>query len=200
LSEDTINFASDMNDQMAVLKLQGQSALASLVAGAPDAEEKLQNFFDSVMELLDSYIPAFANFAIRLFLQATVAIIRIAPTLVVEIVSTLIDVVFSINWFQFGIDLGKAILEGLVNIVISTLNSILKIFGVKIPKISFGDTGKSNYFENVDTGGSYEMNNKVTQDININIEASGDTAVSEETAKKTAEKLAPYIDKILGGV
>ena len=34
----------------------------------------------------------------------------------------------------------------------------------------------------------------------VKVEASGDSAVSEETAEKTAEKLAPYIDKILGGM
>ncbi len=43
MREETIQSASDFNDTLAVLKLQGQSALASLVAGAPDAEEKLQN-------------------------------------------------------------------------------------------------------------------------------------------------------------
>ena len=198
MNEETINFASDMNDTFAVLKLQGQSALASLVAGAPDAEEKLQNFFDSVMEMLDSYIPAFANFAIRLVVQASVALVRIAPTLVVEIFGAVIDTIFSINWFQVGIDIGKALLEGLVNIVVSTINSLFGWLGVNIPKVDFG-VGESNYFPSEAVGEEYEISENINQTIEVKVEASGDSAVSEDTAEKTAQALAPYIDKILGG-
>ena len=200
MEEDTINFASDMNDKMAVLKLQGQSALASLIAGEEDAEEKLQAFLDNLISLLDSYIPAFVNFVLRLAIQVVVGLIRIAPSLIVDVISTIIDVIFSINWLQVGIDIGKALIEGIVNIIVAGLNSILQIFGVKIPKVKlFGETDKSSYFmEDIDGVNDYELKNSTQQDININIEASGDTPVSEETAEMTAQKLAPYIDKILG--
>lgn len=124
MDESTINFASDMNDTFAVLKLQGQSALASLVAGAPDAEEKLQNFIDNVLEMLNGYIPAFVNFSLRLLLQVALGLIRTAPSLAIEIVTAIQDAIFGMNWFQFGVDLGKAILEGLINIIVSTLNRV----------------------------------------------------------------------------
>ena len=199
MSEETINFASDMNDTFAVLKLQGQSALASLVAGAPDAEEKLQNFFDSVMKMLESYIPAFANFAIRLIWNAGIALVRIAPSLVVEILSAAIDTIFSINWVQVGVDVAKALMEGALNIIVSGLNAVLGWFGIEIPKVSFGGTSKTeDYFSNA-TGEEYEISENIKQDINVKVEASGDGAVNQETAEKTAEALAPYIDKILGG-
>jgi hypothetical protein len=123
------------------------------------------------------------------------------PTLVVDVLTTFIDVIFSINWIQVGIDIGKAIVEGLINMLILPFKWIASIFGIKIPRVKiFGETDKSDYFtEDTTVENDYELKSSTKQDININIEASGDTPVSEETAEKTAEKLAPYIDKILGG-
>lgn len=193
MSEETVQSASDFNDQLAVLKLQGKSALAELIAGTPDAEEKLQNFFDNVLVMLENYTPKFVNFALRLVIQASIALIRIAPTLVAEILNVVIDTIFNINWFQVGVDIAKSILEGLLNVLGSILNIIP---GIDIPKVDLG-VG-DNYFDGIDTGGEYEINKNVNQTIELKIEASGDTAVSEETAEKTAEALAPYIDKILG--
>ena len=201
MEENTINFASDMNDKMAVLKLQGQSALASLVAGDKDAEEKLQNFFDSVMELLDTYIPTFTNFAVRLLIQTAMALVRIAPSLVIDIVTAIMDTVLNMDWLQFGVDLGKSILEGLLNIIVSTLNRTLGYFGVKIPKVDFGvgsDIGSMALGEMI--GEEYEISENINQTIEVKVEATGDSSVSEETAEKTAQALAPYIDKILGGM
>lgn len=197
MSEESINIASDWNDTFAVLKLQGQSALASLVAGAPDAEERLQKYFDGIMDMLDGYIPTFANFSIRLLLNVAVGLIRTAPSLAIEIVTAIQDAIFGMDWFQFGIDLGKSILEGLLNIIVSTLNRTLGYFGVKIPKVDLG-VGEDIFNEET-LGGEYEISENINQTIEVKVEASGDTAVSEETAEKTAEKLAPYIDKILGG-
>lgn len=200
LDSETIQYASDFNDTIARLKLQGQSALASLVAGAPDAEERLQNFFNNVMDMLDGYAPAFVSFFVRLLQKTAIALIRIAPQLVAEIVSAVIDTIFSINWLQVGIDIGKAILEGIANIFISGLNGILGIFGVKIPKVKmFGENSDADYLTDVDGGGEYEISENIRQDITVKVEASGDSTVSKETAEKTAEALAPYIDKILGG-
>lgn len=198
MNEETINYASDMNDTFAVLKLQGQSALASLVAGAPDAEEKLQNFLDNVMNMLDGYIPAFANFAVRLVIQGAIALVRVAPSLVVEILDAVIETIFDINWLQVGIDIGKAIAEGVVNVIVSALNLLLGWTGVKIPKVDFS-VGE-NLFNEDTLGGEYEISENINQTIEVKVEASGDSAVSEETAEKTAQALAPYIDKILGGV
>lgn len=200
MSEETVQGASDFNDQLAVLKLQGKSALAELIAGAPDAEEKLQNFIDSVLKMLDRHIPSFVNFSLRLLLQVALGLVRTAPSLAIEIVTTIQDVILNMDWFQFGVDLGKAILEGLINIIVSTLNGLLGWLGVNIPKVDLGvgeDIGTTSIGEAL--GSEYEISKNIKTDINVKVEASGDTAVSEETAEKTAEALAPYIDKILGG-
>lgn len=198
INQETADFAGSWFDKIDQVKLQGQSALASIVAGAPDAEEKLQNFIDNILELLDGYIPTFANFSIRLLLQVALGLIRTAPSLAIEIVTAIQDAIFGMDWFQFGVDLGKAILEGLINIIVSTLNRILGIFGVDIPKVDLG-VGEDLFNEEA-LGGEYEISENVRQEINVKVEASGDNAVSEETAEKTAQALAPYIDKILGGM
>ena len=198
VNQTTADFAGSWFDKLDELKLQGQSVLASLAAGAPDAEEKLQSFFDNIMTMLERYVPTFVNFALRIVIQAAIALVRISPSLIREIINAIIDTILNVNWLQVGIDVGKAILEGLLNCIIAGLNGFLKIFGVNIPKIDF-DVGQ-NYFENLDTSaGNYEISENSKQDINISIEAKGNTAVSKESAEKTAEALAPYIDKILGG-
>ena len=200
LDEETIQYASDFNDTMARLKLQGQSALASLVAGAPDAEKRLQDFFDKVLEMLEEYAPAFVSFFVKLLTQTAIALIRIAPSLVIDIVIAVQDTILNINWVQFGIDIGKAILNGIINSLIAPFRGLLKLFGVDVPKIDiFGSDENADYLTDIDTGGEYEISENVRQDINVRVEASGDSTVSKETAEKTAEALAPYIDKILGG-
>lgn len=199
VNQTTADFAGSWFDKLDELKLQGQSVLASIVAGAPDAEEKLQNFFDNVVELLEQYVPTFVNFSLRLLLQISLALIKTAPSMVTNLVSTIIDTILSINWLQVGLDIGKSILEGILNIVVSGLNSALGWLGVDIPKVDLGVGENVNYLEGVDINKEYAVNSKTQNDININIEASGDTPVSQDTAEKTAEALAPYIDKILGG-
>lgn len=197
LEEETIKYASDFNDTIARLKLQGQSALASLVADAPDAEERLDAFFDNVSQMLEKYTPTFVNFGVRVLLRTAIALVKIAPTLVVEIVDAIQDTILNINWVQFGIDIGKKILEGLLNILILPFRSLMKLFGVDVPRIDFGQDNPDVINDEM-LGENYEINENVRQDITVRVEASGDTTVSKETAEKTAEALAPYIDKILG--
>lgn len=201
MGEETVQFASDFNDKMAVMKMQGQSALASLIAGTPDAEERLQQFFDNVLEMLEKYIPAFVSFAVRLITQAAIGIIKIAPQLAIDIVIAIQDTILNMDWIQFGIEIGKSILNGVINILLSGLRGFMGIFGVDIPKVDlFGEDGNNvDYPADANVGGEYEISENVKQDITVKVEASGDSAVSKETAEKTAEALAPYIDKILGG-
>ena len=126
------------------------------------------------------------------------ALVRIAPSLASELTSAIIEAIFSTNWLQVGADIAKAVVEGFLNIFISALNIIPSIFGVKIPKVDLG-VGE-NLFEPTDLGGEYEISENINQKIEVEVKASGDTEVSQETAEKTAQALAPYIDKILGGM
>lgn len=199
VSQETADFAGAWQDRMDRIKLQGQSALASLVAGAPDAEEKLSKFFDAVLDMLENVMPTFVNFSIRLLLQVSLALIKLAPELVVNFLDAVIKTIFETNWLQVGLDVGKSILQGVLNVIVSGLNSVFGWLGFKIPKVDLGVGKNGSYFENIDTEKKYSLNNKNEQVIDIKIEASGDNEVSAATAEKTAEALAPYIDKILGG-
>ncbi len=200
MSEETVKMASDFNDKMAVMKMQGQSALASLIAGAPDAEERLQQFFDNVLEMLEKYIPAFVKFAVRLITQAAIALVKIAPQLAIDIVNEIQNTILNMDWFQFGIEIGKSLINGVINIFLSGFRGLFKLFGVEIPTVDiFGDKQNNTTFENLQRKEqNYEIQQKMKQEITVKVEASGDTAVSKESAEKTAEALAPYIDKILG--
>lgn len=198
LSEETIQYASDFNDTIARLKLQGQSALASLAAGAPDAEERLQEFFDGIIKMLDDYVPTFVDFGVRVLLQTAVALVRIAPTVVVEVVDAIQDTIINMDWVKFGKTVGIKVFEGVLNVLTIQVRSLFKLFGVNIPKFDIASGDQSIITEDM-IGESYEISENIKQDITVKVEASGDSTVSRETAEKTAEALAPYIDKILGG-
>lgn len=200
MSEETVKMASDFNDKMAVIKMQRQSALASLIAGAPDAEERLQQYFDNVLEMIEKYIPAFVKFAVRLITQAAIALVKIAPQLAIDIVNEIQNTILNMDWFQFGIEIGKSLINGVINIFLSGFRGLFKLFGVEIPTVDiFGDRQNNTTFENLQRKEqNYEIQQKMKQEITVKVEASGDTAVSKESAEKTAEALAPYIDKILG--
>ena len=87
----------------------------------------------------------------------------------------------------------------LFKVIVSSLNAVFGWLCLKIHKVDLGVGKNGSYFKNIDTEKKYSLNNKNEQVIDIKIEASGDNEVSAATAEKTAEALAPYIDKILGG-
>ena len=198
MNEETVQYASDFNDTLAVLKLQGQSALASLVAGAPDAEERLQAFFDRVLEFAESAIPAFTKFGIKLLVNVTVALIRMIPSLVTELTTAFIDALFSINWLEVGADIVLSIIQGSINTI--TGSWLGKALGWE--KVDLGISKKIFDFSPDEPKYSINQNTTTTNknEIVVKVEAEGNTQVSEESAKKTAEALAPYINEILGGM
>lgn len=198
VSQSTADFAGSYKDKLDELKLQGQSALAALLAGEDDGEEKLQAFFDNVVIVAEKYLPKFLSFGIRLITYFGTSLLRYVPQLVAEVVSILIDTIFEINWFQVGLDIAKAVLEGFLNIFVSVYNATLgKLFG-KMEKVDLG-VGKSIFNESdTDLNTEYEISERMQQDITVKVEASGNTAISKESAEETAKALAPYIDQILG--
>lgn len=201
LDEATIDFASDWNDQIAVLKLQMNSVMASMVAGAPDAEERFNAFMGNILATAEKYLPRFVQFFVRFLTVIGNALMSYAPTLIADVIGIAIEEIFKVNWFQVGVDIAISIVEGVLNVVTSVVNGFLKLFGGgEIPKIDFGRSGNYQYWSDIGVGSQeYEISKNINQKIEVKIEASGDTAVSEDTAEKTAQALAPYIDKILGG-
>lgn len=66
LSENTIQKASDFNDEMDKLKMQGRSAFAELIAGADGAEAKFDDFIKNLEEKIEILAPVFARIGERL--------------------------------------------------------------------------------------------------------------------------------------
>lgn len=198
MSESTAKFGADYKRQIEALKLQGKSALSAFLADEDGAEEKLQNFFDNVVIVAEEYLPKFLSFGIKLITAFGTSLLRYLPQLASEVISILIDTIFEINWWQVGIDIGKAVIEGFLNIFVSAYNALFgKLFG-KAKKVDL-NVGQSIYGGNdTNFNTEYEISERVQQDITVKVEASGDTAISKESAEETAKALAPYIDQILG--
>lgn len=197
VSQSTADFAGGIKDKLDEIKLQGQSALAALVTGEDGAEEKIQKWLDNVMLLLETYIPTFANFAVRLVIQAVLGIVRVAPKLVQELITVVLDVLLDVEmWIQVGVDIGKALLEGFINGFVRGANRMLRFIGIEIPEVDFG--ASKDLFADNDISTEYEISERMQQDITVKVEASGNTAISKESAEETAKALAPYIDQILG--
>lgn len=196
LNKETVQAASDFNDTLASLKLQGRSALTAILADEEGAEEKFQAFLDRLLEIAEKYLPRFVEFAVKLLLQIGMAWQRISPKISYMIIDAFIDMIFDTNWFEVGKEMGKKMAEGLLNTITAPLRKILEYFGIDMPEFDF--TSEEKDFS-TSTPKGYEITENSKQDITLKIEASGDTAVSQETAEKTAEAIAPYIDKILGG-
>jgi hypothetical protein len=198
LDESTIDFASDFNDDIAVLKLQMNSAIASMIAGADDAEERFDKFMGNILKIAEKYLPSFIKFFLRFVGAIGNELMSYAPTLIAEVLSSVIDTIFEVNWFKVGVDIALSIVEGIVNVVGKLFS---KIFGFDYEGVNFVNTGgyygNSNIKESL--GGEYEISKNINQKVEVVVEAKGDTPVSQATAEQTAQALAPYLDEILGG-
>lgn len=193
MNEETVQFASDFNDALAVLRLQGQSALASLISGDEDAEEKLQDFFDRVLEIAEENMPRIISFSVRLFTNAATALIRLAPRLVGEFAKAIVEVVFDPElWIQTAVDLFRSIAEAVVN---GFGVNLIRWFDRDTEFVDF-NVGQSVFAQPQ----SMELNQSSKQEVVVKVQAEGETAISQQSAEETARALAPILDEILGGV
>lgn len=198
MSESTAKFGASYSRQIEALKLQGKSALSALLADEEGSEELIQNWIDNAMSVVEKYAPKIIAFAVKLVMQLAVYLIKIAPSLAADLLDVIIDTIFEINWWQVGIDISKAVIEGFLNAFVSAYNALFgKLFG-KAKKVDL-NVGQSIYGGNdTNFNTEYEISERVQQDITVKVEASGNTAISKESAEETAKALAPYIDQILG--
>lgn len=122
------------------------------------------------------------------------SLVQVTPSLASNLISAFIDTIFNTNWFQVGVDIGLAILEGIIN----SLGNLLKIFGVDVPDVDF--RGDRDYIS-TDIGlNDYEITERSTSKIDISLSVSGDgTAISEDNAKVVGDELANKLDALLGG-
>lgn len=199
MSEQAVATGEDISKRWEALKLQAKSAIAEMLLGDEgEATEKFDNLLEDLLEVFEKFAPRIISFAVKLFVKVWIEIQKQSPSLISELIQTLLDMIFEVDWWQVGIDIGKATVEGILNIVISALNKLLGWLGVEIPEVDLGVSAGGNYFKDFDTKNEYEITEHKTEEVTVKIEASGDTDVDENNARKTAEALAPYIDEILG--
>jgi hypothetical protein len=197
LTDDLVDGADRLGDQISQLKYQWQSLLAGLLAGDVNAEENLQKFFDRVMVFIEEFTPVIVQFSIKLIRQIVISLVKIAPQLVAEVMSAIIDMIFDVDWLQVGWDLAKAIAQGVINGLSELLfGGLGKIFGFEAPKVDFG--GASGGY--IDVGNNYEITERSTQELTIRVESDGVTANDKLVADSLEDKINKAIGNMLGGI
>ena len=167
--------------------------MASLISGDEDAEEKLQDFFDRVLEIAEENMPRIISFSVRLFTNAVTALIRLAPRLVGEFAKAIVEVVFDPElWIQTAVDLFRSIAEAVVN---GFGVNLIRWFDRDAEFVDF-NVGQSIFAQPQ----SMELNQSSKQEVVVKVQAEGETAISQQSAEETARALAPILDEILGGV
>lgn len=197
LTDDLVDGADRLGDQISQLKYQWQSLLAGLLAGDVNAEENLQKFFDRVMVFLEEFTPVIVQFSIKLIRQISIALFEIVPQIITELLDSIFDVIWDIDWVGVGWDLMKAIAQGIINASSELLFGWLKIFGIDAPKVDFGGNSSNNY---IDVGNNYEITERSTQELTIRVESNGVTANDKLVADSLEDKINKAIGNMLGGI
>ena len=204
LSEETTSRAGEFNDVLASLKLQGKSAFTELLAGTEGSMVKVDDFFDKLTEAIDKYAPTFFSFIVKLLGKLIVAISKVLPNLV----GTLIDAIFEIDWFQVGVNIMIAIGRGILSIFTNILKRIVGLFGGNTSAFEIG-SNFNNESANLDAGfddsnimeqNNYSVTERQSSTMEIKLSATGTSEIDEENAEKIASKLVPIIDKKMGGI
>lgn len=205
LDNNTIQSASDFNDMLAELKQQGMTALTSLLAGAENADEQINKFMDNIVDKIEKYLPKFIKFAIILFTKIIIAMAKAFP----EMIGSLIDAIFEIDWFQVGWDVSVAVVKGLWQGLLKLGKGLLKIIGIDLDEgneteNSSGYSGAGKYTGVNDNDivdmNNYEITERKSQTMEIKLTANGTTPIDQENIKLIANQLIPIIDKGMGEI
>lgn len=196
LSEDTINQAGEFNDKLDQMRLSFKSVMAEIIAGSPDAEEKFTVFLDNLVDRFSEWSPRFIKIAIELIAK----LIGSAGEIIGELPSMLINALFSINWLQVGLDIGKGILNGIVKILGALIGYgwLWGTDGASEQTANISTT--ENAISTINNVGSVERTEKIDETLDITLRVEGDgTRVSEENLNIVSDLVVDKINEILGG-
>lgn len=197
LSEDVPDKAGAFNDFLDGMRLRGKTAFTEFLAGAEGSEEKLNEFLYDVMGAVEKYLPQLTRFGIKVLAQVIVAVAKSLP----DIVDVLVDELLKINWLEVGLNIAKALVQGLAKGLMNTLGTIFGkgwLWGKDEGDDTTGEMPIGD--RDIMPTGSYEVSERSSKSIEVKVSASGTSAIDEQNAKVIAKELAPYIDKELGGV
>ena len=200
LSEDTIDKAGNFNDTLDQMRLSFKSIFAEVIMGGEDAPEKFEAFLNSVVAQFESWFPKFLATIVQLFPKVLSVLWKLIP----EIPKILMQTLMQIEWNKFFWDLFKGLVESIVELIKTTLGSVIGygwLWGKKEEPASdssaFKDTMTSLSKDYISGDNSY--NNKVdnsSYNIEINMTSSGytkedarnlvDDVIKEISTKKQA--------------
>lgn len=191
ISDTAIKTASDFNDRIDEIKKGFTSVISELVAGTPEAEEKLNQFMENIKTFIRTYFPVFAKFLVNIVTELIQVIAEQLP----DLIGVLIDEIFKVDWIQVGLNVGKAIIKGIFSIWKNMLGGFLKLFGVDVSGFeSIGESKSTTTKLNEYTSNRENTTNIGTDnskyDVEINISSNG---YSQNEAKQLADEVIKQI-------
>ena len=195
LEDEVLTRVDDLGDQISALKYQFQAVLTGLLAGNEDADEQLSAYFQRVGEFMEDKLPIAIQFIFRLLMQMSLALVRVAPQLINQLLAELIDYALSytlsFDWAKLGWNIMIAILEGMLNGLVKVGNKFLKYLGIKIPEANLGALQAE-----MTSGQMYSNYNNLTNNSNSSNVTNNNTTITIE-AKGDARQIANEVSKIL---
>lgn len=195
LSEDTINQASEFNDKLDQMRLSFKSVMAEIIAGSPDAEEKFTVFLENLIDRFNEWAPKLLSVTINLLGK----ILAGAGKIIFNLPAMIVDTLFSIDWLQLGLDIGKALLDG----IIKTLGWVIGygwLWGRDEPSTpTVQNSNVETAISTVSSTGRVERTETVneTLDVTVRVESDG-TEAGEKNLDVISDMLIEKINKALG--
>lgn len=200
MNKSTIDASSRFNDTLAELKQQGMTAFASLLMGAENGGEMIDQFFDRIINGIINNFPRITATAVKLFGKLIARLIAELPTFSPMV----IDAIMSIDWENLGWEIikgiGQGVINGLAGLVEATINPIIRVLnwipGVNIPEVKLGRVdfvgGSSAAATTINNSSatSKTIADNSSNTYNITIEQSGD---EDYDAKRVADEVIKQI-------
>lgn len=204
LSEDTIAQASNLNDRLDQMKLSFKSVLAELIAGSPDAEQKLENFLDNMGETINDWLPKFIDIGGNLLKKVIESLIVMLPDVLPTFIEKVMGFTLEFDWVKMGKSIISAVLKGALSILVNNpvMQFLSKVFGFSIDSLNqgikdinlFGDKTKSslNSLSNYSSSTTNAIDNS-NYAFEVNISSSNYTeqdarVIADEVIKQIATK------------
>lgn len=202
MNQSTIDASSRFNDTLAELKQQGMTAFASLLMGAENGGEMVDEFFDRVISMIINSMPRLAKTAVNILGKIVAQLVATIPTLAPSIMNAILQ----LDWIALGKDIIKGIGQGIINGWASMLEAIVNplirainwIPGVNIPELKLGRVdflGGSNAAAttiNNSSATSKTVADNSTNTYNITIASTGDESYD---ARQVADEVIREIVK-----
>lgn len=192
LSEEIVNAADKLTNELASMKTMTKAYFAELVFGDP---EKADEILDRYIEKVEELIPKFVAAGIRIFFAVVRAINKIIPELVPVILEEFIANLIPENfWEENGLVIAGKLIRGIVK---GIGRGLARLFGINI-----GTSEDSN--QNISSASTsnisraYTSSTTVTQTMEVTVKAEGDGALNQKAAGDVGKVIYDYIAYVEG--